>query len=712
MRSGLVSLTTARPVNTAQPKTIVNYARPMTNVFNKAHSTIRRPINNNKTTKNSNFNKRVNTVSGKNVNTARPKAVVNAARPKAVLNDVKGNQIQVSNGLGPQKKLIQMIKIHTDKNVADLFTKAFDGKVNAARHKLLTARNKKIIITEATIKRDLQLEDADGVDCLPNATIFEHLTLMGIYVTPSHTKKVFGNMKREGKGFSRRVTPLFPTMMVQALEEMGEGSASPTDPHHTPIITQPSTSQPQKKQKPRKPKRKDTEAPQPSGPTTNVADEAFTEENVTKHSNDPMLSGEDSMKLEELMELCTNLQQRVIDLETPKTTQGSEIASLKRMVKKLEKKNKSRTHKLKRLYKGMKIDDLMFDTCVLNDEEVVVGQDMDEKEVSNADPVTIAGEVSARPKTKGVVIKEPSKSIITTTTTTTIPSKDKGKGIMVEEPLKMKKKDQISFDEQEAIRLQAEFDEEDKIETDYEMAQRLQAEEQEELTIEEKSKLFVQLLEARKKHFASKRAEEERNKPPTKAQRRSIMCTYLKNMSGWKPKDLKNKSFANIQDLFDKAMKRVNTFVDMDTELVKENDGDDVTIEATPLSTKSPTIVDYKIYKEGKKSYFQIIRAYARFKKTEPVNYMDTFLDLNLKTMFEHHLEDNVWKNQQGLVKVLNWKALNDLLWDYHWCDNADILYYMLVKKMVYTYKAHTTSDCSIDGSSQVDYELKWHLSF
>ncbi|GKF60206.1 hypothetical protein Tco_0176992, partial [Tanacetum coccineum] len=93
MRSGLVSLTTARPVNIAQPKTIVNSARPMTNVSNKAHSTIRRPINNKTTTKNSDFNQRVNTVSDKNVNTARPKVVDNAARPKAVLNAVKGNQV-------------------------------------------------------------------------------------------------------------------------------------------------------------------------------------------------------------------------------------------------------------------------------------------------------------------------------------------------------------------------------------------------------------------------------------------------------------------------------------------------------------------------------------------------------------------------------------------------------------------------------------------
>ncbi|GKF52864.1 hypothetical protein Tco_0159774, partial [Tanacetum coccineum] len=92
MRSSIVLITTARPVNTAQLKTTVNNARPMTNVFNKAHSTVRRPINNKTTTKNSNFNQRINTVKDKNINTARPKAVVNTAKPKAVLNAGKGNQ--------------------------------------------------------------------------------------------------------------------------------------------------------------------------------------------------------------------------------------------------------------------------------------------------------------------------------------------------------------------------------------------------------------------------------------------------------------------------------------------------------------------------------------------------------------------------------------------------------------------------------------------
>ncbi|GKA65099.1 hypothetical protein Tco_0764806 [Tanacetum coccineum] len=164
---------------------------------------------------------------------------------------------------------------------------------------------------------------------------------------------------------------------------------------------------------------------------------------------------------------------------------------------------------------------------------------------------------------------------------------------MVEEPAKMKKKDQISFDEQEAIRLQAEFDEEvrltrekdeanvaltkewndiqAKIEADQLLAERLKAREQEELTIEEKKgyKLFQQLLEKRSETLCCKKSRRKEEHTTCKSSKRSIICTYLKNMAGWKPKDLKNKFFANIQELLDKAMKRVNTFVAMDTELVK-----------------------------------------------------------------------------------------------------------------------------------------------
>ncbi|GKF14157.1 hypothetical protein Tco_0055619 [Tanacetum coccineum] len=126
----------------------------------------------------------------------------------------------------------------------------------------------------------------------------------------------------------------------------------------------------------------------------------------------------------------------------------------------------------------------------------------------------------------------------------------------------------------------------------FELAQRLQAEEQGEITIEERSRLFVELMNRRKKHFAKLRAEEIRRKPPNKAQKRNQMSIYLKNMAGYKHSQLKSKSYNEIQKLFDKEMKRVNTFVDMNSEVVKA-------IDAIPLATKPPMIVEYQIDKDA-----------------------------------------------------------------------------------------------------------------
>ncbi|GKD78480.1 hypothetical protein Tco_1341101 [Tanacetum coccineum] len=100
-------------------------------------------------------------------------------------------------------------------------------------------------------------------------------------------------------------------------------------------------------------------------------------ENVSKTSNDSLLAGvntprsdEDSEKLKELMEFCTKLQQRVLDLENTKTAQAQKITSLKLRVKKLEKKRGSRTHKLKRLYKvGTSARVISSDEASLRDQE-------------------------------------------------------------------------------------------------------------------------------------------------------------------------------------------------------------------------------------------------------------------------------------------------------------------------------------------------------
>ncbi|GJW18727.1 hypothetical protein Tco_0026163 [Tanacetum coccineum] len=152
-----------------------------------------------------------------------------------------------------------------------------------------------------------------------------------------------------------------------------------------------------------------------------------------------------------------------------------------------------------------------------------------------------------------------------------------------------------------------------KIDADHQLAEKLQVQEQEELSIEENATLFQQLLEKRRKHFAAKRAEEKRNKPPTKAQQRKIMCTYLKNMEGYKLNDLKLKEFDSIQEMFDRAFKTQKVEDDKETVEIKKLmeiilDEEEVDIDAIPLAVKSPSIVGWKIHKDRRKSYFQIIR--------------------------------------------------------------------------------------------------------
>ncbi|GKB12317.1 hypothetical protein Tco_0846240 [Tanacetum coccineum] len=646
-----------------------------------------------------------------------------------------------------------MVKIHTDKNVADLLTKAFDGSTVTS-----PSDGKKIIITEASVRHDLQLNDEEGTDCLPNATIFKELTRMGAKTTTwnefssTMASAIICLATNQKFNFSKYIFE----SMVKNLDNVGKFLMYPRS---------------------RRPKRKDTEVPQPSGPTTNVADEAVYEErddsleraattatgldaekdkgNIDKTQskatrNEPSSLGTSSgggprrqetmgdiiaqTRSKNVSKLSNDpLLARVIDLENTKTTQAQEIISLKLRVKKLEKKGVSRTHKLKRLYKedaskqGRKIDDIdkdaeiilvdetqgrygddiMFIVSDLAGEEVFVTEQgvpeskkndaaqvntaattvstasiilvsaisitdveitlaqvlaelksvkpttatsirsrakglviheqeqaptptvssqqpsqakiqdkgkakmiepepvkklskkdqlkLDEEVAQNlsVDEVTLAQALaalkSAKVQDKANVVEEPSESITTTptlTTTTTAgttimakglviheqeqaptpivssqqPSQakiqDKGKAKMIEpKPVKkLSKKDQLKLNEEVDQRLQAEFDDQERIErekaevnialkerklkakikADELLAERLQAREQEELTIEERAILFQQLLERRRKHFAAKRAEKKRNMPPIKDQQRGIMCTYLKNMEGWK----------------------------------------------------------------------------------------------------------------------------------------------------------------------------------
>nr|GEV28396.1 hypothetical protein [Tanacetum cinerariifolium] len=497
------------------------------------------------------------------------------------------------------QKLVSELELFGEKlSQEDFWSTAVAKTINGETQIHARVDGKKVIISEASIRRDLQFANEEGVDCLPNSTIFKHLASMGTVASAiiflainqkfNFSKWIFDsmgrnldnlsrkllmyprNMRRIGKGFPRRITPLF-SIMVQ-----------------------------QKTHKTRKPKIKNNKVPQPSGSTKHVVDEA-----VYKELGDSLVRATttaSSLEVEQGSGNINKTQSKATPNESssqgtnlgggPKCQKAMGDTSSQTRVKKIKRRNKLRTPKLKRLYKVG-----LTTRIESSDNKESLGEDASKQErieaIDDDEDITL----------------------------------DKGKGILVEKPVKPKKKDQIRLDEEANLKLQAEFDEEQrlarkkaekeleanialigtwddvqaKIDADQQLAERLKVEEQQELTDEEKATLFI-----------------------------------------------------------------------------------GSSIDAIPMAIKSPRIVDWKIYKEGKKSYYQITKAdgkskmymffsqmltsfdredlvylyklvKAQYGLTWLVEDLDLLLWGDLTTMFEPHIEDAIWRKQQG-YKVFEWK--------------------------------------------------------
>ncbi|GJT76879.1 hypothetical protein Tco_1158409 [Tanacetum coccineum] len=117
--------------------------------------------------------------------------------------------------------------------------------------------------------------------------------------------------------------------------------------------------------------------------------------------------------------------------------------------------------------------------------------------------------------------------------------------------------------------------------------------------------MLVEMIVERKKLFAAERATEQRSKPPTKAQIRNRMCTYLKNMGGYKHNQLKGRSYEEIQKLLDEAYNQLESDKSKKQKIDEhvEAEGDDDQEEAEIKMHME--IID----KEGEIGYFKLIRA-------------------------------------------------------------------------------------------------------
>nr|GEW32712.1 reverse transcriptase domain-containing protein [Tanacetum cinerariifolium] len=201
----------------------------------------------------------------------------------------------------------------------------------------------------ASLDRKSTTGDEEGVDCLPNCTIFEQLTLMG-------------KLKRKDTHVPQPSDPMENVTDEAVHKELGDSfmRAAITASRLGAEQDSGNINKTQFKATPNESSSQGTNSG--GGPwcqetmSDTIAQTRF--ESVAKHYNDSLLarvnthqSDDDRLKLDELMALCTNLQNRILDLEKKNTTQFNEIASLKMRVKKLKKNNRSRIYRRKRLYK-------------------------------------------------------------------------------------------------------------------------------------------------------------------------------------------------------------------------------------------------------------------------------------------------------------------------------------------------------------------------
>nr|GFA41118.1 hypothetical protein [Tanacetum cinerariifolium] len=480
--------------------------------------------------------------------------------------------------------------------IKQFWTTVVVKKVNDVIRLQALVDKKKVVVTKAMIRAALCLDDAEGVECLPNKEIFAELARMGYekpstkltfykaffsshlvrnvdnpskfymypyflqliikkqvgdlsthttkYTSPALIQKVFSNIRRVGKGFSGVDTPLFKEMLIAQVIEEGDadenvenvnaGDAVEGDVGAANDEVQPQSPQPQQQ-------------PQP-----------------TQDAGIPM------NLLQEVMNTCTALSRRVEHLELDKIAQALEITKLKRRVKKLERRNKVKGRMIAEM--DQDADVVLEDDKEVADEVKDVQDDIDETQVP-------AATLTAAPRrmTKGVVIRDPEESTTTTSTIIHTEAKSKDKGKVKEDP-------------------------------------------------------------------AVKRYQALKRKPQTEAQARKNMMVYLKNVAGFKMDYFKGMSYDDIRPIFERyfdsnvailqktkeqieeeesrALKRINETpaekarkkLDEEVEELKRhlqivsNEDDDVYTEATPLARKVP-VVDYEIIEQNNKPYYKIIRA-------------------------------------------------------------------------------------------------------
>nr|GEZ49773.1 hypothetical protein [Tanacetum cinerariifolium] len=573
-------------------------------------------------------------------------------------------------------------------NAARLSKFLLSGKCDVTRLQALVDK-KRIVITKEVVREILQLNDAEGVVCLPNEEIFAGLERIG-YEKPS-TKLTFYNsamasaLIRLSSGqrfnFSKYIFEclvrnvdssskfyMYPRFIQLIIQTNIVDLSTHTTRYISPVLTQRVFANMRRVRK--EEVAIDVVPPTPTSPSPSSPVIPSLPPHQSPCPPQPQDAEGSSHLFQQVHDTCSALAHRVEVLENDKVAQQLEIVKLKTRVKKLEKLNKVKSYKLRWLKK------VGTSQCVESSDDVEnvfnqgrISVDMDQDEGielvvdHEKDVEVVAASIpipAAKPKTL-IITAAPAVST-------------------------RKRKVVVEMDAEYAKKLHEELDKE------HEEAYK---------NIDWNAALdHVQFKEPQ----YIKRYHEIKKKSQSESEARKNMISYFKNTEGYKMEFFKGK-IEEMEKEDEEIIKSINETpaqkaakrrklseeaqeaddLKKRLEIVQDED-DDMFVEATPLAQKVP-IVDYQIvvidnkpkYKidthqfyisfttllknfnrEDLETLWRIVR--DRFSTSKPTNFSDEYLLLTLKTMFrELDRQDAIWRNQKsvhGLALVKRWKLL------------------------------------------------------
>nr|GEV35148.1 hypothetical protein [Tanacetum cinerariifolium] len=477
-------------------------------------------------------------------------------------------------------------------------------KVNDAVELRALINKKKVVVSEDIIRKDLHLDDADGVECLPNkgflqsflcvsgkriawnefscsmastviclATVDDLTSHNTKYTSPALTQKVFANMRGVGKGFSGVKTPLFALMMAPPqpqAAEVEEEVKVPTTPIPSSLTPAPSP------------------PPQDPTPTPHASPPLPPQEQPTTTSTSFMTL------IYSLLETYATLSPKVGELEQDKHTQALEIIKLKKRVKKLEKKRRSKKmHPNKGKIEAIDADEEI--TLV----DVGTQVDMD-AELQGS----IYQDVSAA--TKDVNAAEP-----------TVFDDEEVTMTMAQTLIKMKAK---KYD-----------DKEENIDWN---------------AVDEK---------IQEKHLDNIRKYQSlKNKLVSIAQARKNMIIYLKNMAGYKMEDFRGMTYDKVRPIFEREYKKFQTLFKPDKDV--EEPQKKRVAEETLLQESFKKLKEVEVSGSEEDLVALWILVKEKFSSAVPNVDKEKALWVKLKRLFKPDADDVLWKLQRYMHYPITWK--------------------------------------------------------